>query len=478
MTNKLTSRRNFLKRCAIAHAAGYTGAFSALGGLSLTAQAQSASIARPTEYRAMVCIYLTGGNDLNMLIPTDDTRYNQYAGIRGDLAIERASSDSTDEAFIPISSNGTDYGLHPSCGAESDDAGSGGIKKLYDQDKLAFIANTGALIQPTTYAQYSSRDGNSVPLPPSLFNHLIQKDFVRAGKELSTDGWAGRIADYYDGQDTDSPLNLSFTGDNVWQRGIATSTYGTRGASISPLYGYRNEGGGNAEAVRRNALDRMNRLPQSHTITKEVARIVDESFELSDSLRSALATADTDLQTEFPNTDMGARLENVAKLIKARSSLGMPQQTFYVDSPGWDMHDDLISEHASNLEELSAAMAAFYSATIELGLENNIVTFTNSDFGRTLDPNSTGSDHAWGGSQIVMGGKVAGGQVYGDFPYMANGNSETQFIEFRGSLIPSISTDQVSSTIAKWFGDFSNNTLEELFPNLHNFNSYDLGFIS
>jgi len=209
-----------------------------------------------------------------------------------------------------------------------------------------------------------------------------------------------------------------------------------------------------------------------------LGRIVDESFQLSDYLRTRLQDASPELQTEFPSTVLGQRLRNVARLIKARNELEMPQQTFYVDSGGWDMHDDLIARHSSNLEELSAAMAAFYAATEEMGLENNVITFTNGDFGRTLDPNSSGSDHAWGGSQVVMGGKVAGGQVYGDFPMLIDGDGETQFREFRGTLVPSTSIDQVSSTIAKWFGDFSDNTLEELFPNLHNFDEYDLGFIS
>jgi len=258
MINNFKSRRNFLKQCALTHAAGYTGALSALGGLSLTAQAQSSSIVRPTEYRAMVCVYLTGGNDLNMLMPTDDDTYAAYNEIRGKsinesgqqidkgLTLLREDDGSGDEVFIPISSGSGDnrraYGLHPSCGVVSDAAaaGSGGFNKLYNDGKLAFITNTGALIQPTTAEQFRNK---SVPVPPSLFNHLIQKDFVRAGQEAIESGWAGRIADYFDGQRTNSPMNLSFTGDNVWQRGVDTSTYGTSGASVPALVGYRHVGG-------------------------------------------------------------------------------------------------------------------------------------------------------------------------------------------------------------------------------------------
>jgi len=197
---------------------------------------------------------------------------------------------------------------------------------------------------------------------------------------------------------------------------------------------------------------------------------------ISSSLRDGAAIRNIELTTEFPNTRLGGLMKNVANLINARDGLSMPQQTFYINSNGWDHHSDLLSRHSDNLEELSSAMAAFYAATVEMGLQDDVVTFTNTEFGRTLDPNSTGSDHAWGGNQVVMGGAIKGGQVFGDYPVFSP--EDPQFREFRGTLIPSISSEQINSTIAKWFGGFNDSTLRELFPTLRSFDEYDLGFIS
>lgn len=481
MSKHQSTRRSFLKQCALLNAAGYASAYSALGGLSMTARAQS-GVSRPSQYRAMVCIYQTGGNDLNMLIPTADDNYNAYTTIRGEgLSLLKTDDGSGKEVFIPINSGSgadqTSYGLHPACGIVDSNLGngSGGFKKLYDEGNLAFIANTGALIEPTTALDYGQ--GN-VNLPPKLFGHLSQKDFVRAGVAYDgsiVNGWAGRIADlYFDG--TGSPLNLNFSGDNIWQRGAETTAYGFSGSNVPPLRGYQTNGGGSAESARRAALNDINRLDHDHMFVREHGRIIDKSFTLSDALRDGATMQRIELTTVFPNTRLGAQLKNVAQLINARAGLQMPQQVFYVDSGGWDQHDDLLPRHRVTLKELSSAMAAFYAATVEMGLQDNVVTFTNGDFGRTLDPNSTGSDHAWGGNQVIMGGNVNGGQVFGEYPMFSP--DDPQYIEFRGTLVPSIATDQVSSTIAKWFGDFSDSTLRELFPNLQSFDKYDLGLIS
>lgn len=475
--NKNTSRRSFLKQCATLSTAGYAGGLSAIGGLGLTSQMARAQTTRPSQYRAIVCIYLTGGNDLNMLIPTDSDNFDLYKERRGTIGLER-------DQFIDISSGSgggrRDFGLHPSCGVINNDllAGSGGIKSLYDQGNLAFIANTGSLLVPTTAEQFARKN---VPLPPSIGNHLVQKDFVRAGAYVNgaySTGWAGRIADLFT-SDGDSPLNITLHGDNIWQRGERTSTYSFSGNNIRTLVGYRNSGGSEDEAIRRIALDDINRLAQEedHLFLKEYGRIVHNSLELSDSLRQGASERKIQLTTKFPKGTVAQRLKSIAELINAREGLSMPQQVFYVDSPGWDMHDNLIGEHASNLQDLSAAMTAFYKALQEMGLENQVVTYTNSDFGRTLNANSTGSDHGWGGTQMVMGGRVDGGKVYGQYPRFVEGGGETQFRDFRGLLIPSISADQVSSTIARWFGDFSDSTINDIFPNVSAFNTNDLGFI-
>ncbi len=453
------NRRAFLKNCALLSAAGYASGLSTLGGLGMSAQAAT----RPSEYRAMVCIYLTGGNDHNMLVPNDSDWYENYAELRGSLAIDRDDQIDLSSTHNP---NQQQFGLHPACGA---------MKTLYDDEKLAFVANIGALIEPTTREDFQNR---LVRLPPKLFSHLSQKDFVRVGLPFNGEkvsGWAGRVADLYRDTAT-TPLNLSFVGDNVWQRGEFTSGYSISGGGIPRIIGYRPTIGFDQEDARRAALDQMNQLSQDHLLVREYGRKIHESLSLSRGLRDGLEVQEIELSTSFPSTRLGQNLKNVAKLINARNGLSMPQQVFYVDSGGWDHHDNLLSRHTTNLQELSDALSAFYAATEEMGLENQIVTFTNSEFGRTLDPNSSGSDHAWGGTQIVMGGQVDGGKVYGQFPELAE--DDPQFVEFRGTLVPSIATDQMSSTIAKWFGDFSDSELKEIFPNLLNFDSTDLGFIS
>ncbi len=475
MSNKHDlSRRSFLKRCAALNALGYTGGLAALGGLSMTSQMARAQQSRPSTYKAIVCVYLTGGNDLNMLVPNDQDNFDLYTAVRKSVALPQ-------NEFVTISSNGKSFGLHPSCALTNNTypAASGGMKKLYDDGNLAFIANTGALLEPTTVNQFLQK---SVELPPSLGNHLIQKDFVRAGAFVDgqmTTGWAGRISDLYGVVSGDIPLNISLLGDDIWQRGVNSSLYSFSGNSVKPLFGYRSTGGGVDEALRKAALDDVNGLSQQHEhlLVREYGRILGGSLTLSDTMRERAALSVPVLETQFPVTTVSARLKTIAELINKRNVLGMPQQIFYVDSPGWDMHSGLFGRHSANLQDLSQGLAAFYEALKEMGLENDVITFTNGDFGRTLDPNSDGSDHAWGGTQLVMGGRVDGGQVFGHYPSFVEGDGETQYREFRGTLVPSISTDQVSSTIAKWFGGFTDSTIAELFPNLSKFDSNNLGFI-
>ena len=466
MKNNSLSRRRFLAQCAMFSATGAASSLASLGALSLPAAAVAAR-ARPSQYRAMVCIYLTGGNDLNMMVPLDD--YNNYKSVRGNLALKQSD-------LLPITSgsgpNSRSYGLHPSFS---------GAHELYQSNKLAFIANTGAINVPTTAADFTNK---TVPLPPKLFAHNTQKDFVRAGLPFDgrrITGWAGRIADLYMGA---TPLNLSLAGDNIWQRGSSTTAYGLSGASIPKLQGYSSVNSGPGGDERGAALRAMNELDTDHLLTREYGRIVQSSLDLSSGLRNGIAQPKIQLQTKFPNTKFASSLRNIANVINAREGMQMPQQVFYVNSGGWDHHRDLLFRHSSSLNELGDALVAFDSALAEMGLQDQVVTFTNHDFGRTLTSNGSGSDHAWGGHQLVMGGKglntsnVLGGEVYGIHPEFST--SDPQFLNFRnrGVIVPSTSTDQLSATIAKWFGDFSDNELVDLFPSLANFNDKTLGFMS
>ncbi len=456
------NRRRFLTQCAAFSASGMAGSMAALSSLALPSAALAANRTRPSEYRALVCLYLTGGNDMNMMVPLDD--YDNYKRVRGGVAIDR-------DQLLPITSGtGADtqqFGLHPSME---------GAHELYNAKKLAFIANAGALLRPTT-AQNFNRAGQS---PRQLFSHNSQKDFVRAGLPFDgrrVNGWAGRIADLY--ADTATvPLNLTLGGNNLWQRGALTSSYALTSNFVATAGEYRLSGSANDRA-RGDLLQRINKLGTNHLLTREYGRLSQRALDLSEQLVDRVGQGEVSLQTQFPG---GSPLREVAELINARKSLNMPQQIFYVDIGGWDQHNDLLSRHQQSLRGLSDQLKAFDSALEEMGLQNNVVTFTNHDFGRTLQPNGSGSDHAWGGHQLVMGGTggsssiVKGGAVYGKHPIFSP--DDEQYIDFRGVLVPSTSTDQISSSVAKWFGDFSDNELVELFPNLANFNEKTLGFMA
>lgn len=455
------NRRRFLTQCAAFSASGMAGSMASISSLALPSAALAANRSRPSEYRAMVCLYLTGGNDMNMMVPLDD--YDNYQKVRGNVALNR-------EDLLPIQS-GTgsatqNFGLHPAMT---------GAHQLYQSNKLAFVANTGALLRPTTASNFTE-PGRA---PRQLFSHNSQKDFVSAGIPFDgrrITGWAGRIADMY--ADTATvPLNLTFGGNNLWQRGSLTSSYALTSNFIGTASEYR-PNGTRAQRRRGELLKLMNGLDTNHVITREYGRLSQRAVDLSEQLVGGIGQGEIALQTTFPD----GPLRSVAELINARKSLNMPQQIFYVDLGGWDQHNDLLPRHHVTLKSLSDQLKAFDSALEEMGLQNNVVTFTNHDFGRTLQPNGTGSDHAWGGHQLVMGGTgdgnaiVNGGEVYGQHPIFSP--DDAQFIDFRGVLVPSTPTDQISATIAKWFGDFSDNELVDLFPNLANFNDKTLRFMS
>ncbi len=461
-------RRQFLTRCALLSATGAASSLASLGTLSL-ANSALAMGSRPSQYRAMVCIYLTGGNDLNMMVPLDD--FDNYKSLRGRLTFDK-------DEYLPITSgtgaSAKNFGLHPQFGS---------AKALYDQGKLAFIANAGALLEPTTAVDYVNR---SVRLPPQLFSHNSQKEFVRAGLPYNGEplnGWAGRIGDMYAALPDFNgvPVNLSMAGESIWQRGVSTVPYVLSGSSIKPLRYYDDRFGAQGDK-RAQTLRQINQLPQEHLFTREYGRILQSSLDLSDNLRNTISQGAIELQTQFPRTVTAQILRNVANVINARNAMQMPQQIFYVNLNGWDHHSGVMSEHGDALNALGDALLAFDSALEEMGLQESVVTFTNHDFGRTLVPNGDGSDHAWGGHQLVMGGRgledsvVNGGHVYGTYPELTL--DDPQYIDFRGVLVPSTSTDQISATIAQWFGDFSDNELLELLPNLAQFNERTLGFIN
>ncbi|GAA6139320.1 DUF1501 domain-containing protein [Arenicella sp. 4NH20-0111] len=456
------SRREFLRRCTTLGVLGVASSYTTLGALSAPVLAAS----RPNGYRAMVCIYLVGGNDCNILIKDEDDHFDAYQDQRGDRGLDR-------NTLLKVDSGAEKYGIHPAMEE---------VKDLYNDGKVAFLANVGSLKQPTNVASYVARTAN---LPPKLFSHITQKDFIRAGLPFEGEqrsGWAGRIADLYnDTWSAQIPFNLSTSiTNNVWQQGQDTNPYGFGGV-VHIVNGYQNLVP--VQNERRMAIESSYSHQYDNPLLKEFARKFKTSLSQSDFVRDALRSPIQTLTTQFPSTRVGRGLKNIATLINCRRSLGVEhtQQAFYYGMEGYDTHTALGSSQASNLKQLSQALKAFNDALTEMGLEDDVVTFTNSDFGRTSVGNFSGSDHGWGGHQLVMGGSVNGSKVYGTMPQFS-GDDPQYWDNGRGILVPTTSHDQMSSTIAKWFGGFSNSELRDLFPNLNNGfwsdRDLDLGFMS
>lgn len=460
--NHKNSRRDFLRRCAIYSATGVASSYTTLGALSSPVLAAT----RPTSYRAMVCIYLVGGNDCNILVNDDNNHFEAYLDQRGDRALAR-------NVTLKVNSGADRYGIHPAMPE---------VRDLYNDSKVAFLANVGSLKQPTSVASYVARRAK---LPPKLFSHITQKDFIRSGLPFEGEqrsGWAGRIADLYnDTWSAKIPFNLSTSvTNNVWQQGQQTSPYGFGGV-VHIVNGYQNTVP--IQRERRQALESSYSQDYDNPLLNEFAQKFKTSLTQSDFVREALRSPIQILATQFPSTSIGRGLKNIATLINCRRSLGVEdsQQAFYYGMDGYDTHSALGSTQTSNLGDLSKALKAFNDALTEMGLEDDVVTFTNSDFGRTSVGNFSGSDHGWGGHQLVMGGSVRGAKVYGSMPIFS-GDDPQYWDNGRGILIPTTSHDQMSSTIAKWFGGFSNSELRDLFPNLDNGfwsnDDLDLGFMT
>ncbi|TQV67707.1 DUF1501 domain-containing protein [Exilibacterium tricleocarpae] len=452
------SRRSFLGGCA---ALGATPLLSSILQLKLMNSAYAAgltpaSIQNPDEYRAMVCVFLFGGNDsFNMLAPYESTEYNHYANVRTDLALPRGQLQSIND------NRGRPFGLHSNMAA---------VKDLYNAGKLAFVANLGTLVRPTTLSDYN----NGIALPRGLFSHNDQQQAWQTSVPESEQaiGWGGRLADLVNSVNPASPIsmNISLNSINIFQNGEAVTPYVISNNGSVRLQGYNGSSFFNQLFTRTTdsalAQSYQNLLKQNYARNRRDA--IDTATAFDSATRGASIT------TRFPNSALGAQLKMVARTISARNTLGAKRQTFFVSVGGYDNHDELLTNQRGLLSQLSAALGAFYQATTELGISDKVTTFTASDFGRTLTSNGRGSDHAWGGNQIVMGGAVNGGHVFGDYPTNlseprgADGNS---IDAGRGRLLPTTSTDEFYAELARWFGVPNTAALQDVLPNIRNFYS-------
>jgi uncharacterized protein (DUF1501 family) len=449
----MTSRRQFLK--AGIGAAG----LAAWGDLNRIAAAASLAKAAGEDYRALVCVFLFGGNDgNNMVVPTSTGEYQQYSTGRTVLALPRPS-------LLPINASNTagrTFGLHPEMGA---------LQGLFNQGRAALVANVGPLLAPTTRAQLQSR---SVPLPADLYSHSDQQaqwqSSISDGAPRS--GWGGRLGDLLksaNGANQGSTL-ISVTGNNLFEVGTTISSFKVSPGATFGLDFYRSEG---TDPVSR-AINAMLSTPGVNLFEGAWNDVISRALANQRLLASALETAPA-FVTAFPNTGLGEQMEMIARLVSVRQALGLKRQVFFASLGGFDTHgDEQLGRQAELLEELSDALAALHAASVELNCADLVTSFTASDFNRTFASNGKGSDHAWGSHHWVVGGAVRGGAIYGQFPTLVAGGPDDS--GSNGLWIPTTSVDQYAATLAAWFG--AGAELNTIFPNLDRFAAASLGFMA
>ncbi len=448
------NRRNFLRTAGLI-SMGVASPFTSLFKLNALKAASLDNSGRDGTYKALVCLYLGGGNDsFNMLIPRGDAEYNEYAITRSNLAIPKND-------IVPIdvlNGNGKTFGLHPSL----PDSAS-----LFNNQHMAFINNVGTLVQPTTKQEFLN---NSVPLPLGLFSHAdqIQQWQTAVPNERMAIGWGGRIADLlHDVNSSESiPMNISLSGTNIFQYGNSTVEF-----SVDPyggsnrIYGY-NDGWGVNEG-RKQGIDLLLNRQYNDIYRKTYIDVLKKAHEGSLLFQEAIESA-PELNTVFETDDVSQSFNMIAKVISARETLGAERQIFFIDFGGWDHHDELLNNQETMLEYVNNGLKSFAEALNELDVFDQVTTFSMSDFSRTLTSNGNGTDHAWGGNAMVMGGAVNGKRFYGEYPSLELNNP----VEVGdGVMLPTTASDLYFAELALWFG-ITPSELETVFPNISNF--YDV----
>ena len=458
------TRRKFIGQASCA-AIGFTTLYSSLLNLrAIGAAAMDNSAMPPGEYKGLVCLLQAGGNDsFNMLMPRSGDAYNQYSITRSNLAIPQNEI----LPINPLNPDGQQYGIHPAMPE---------VQELFDQQKLSFISNVGTLIEPTTKEQFQS---GIHPLPLGLFSHADQIQQWQTGRphERSAYGWAGRMTDLIQSMNSNEniSMNISLSGTNVFQHGPNAVEYVISSQGATGIEGY---GGDWYDAYRTQAIDNMLDAEYEDIYKKTYVNTIRNSNQATMEFQEAIAQVPP-FQTQFSDNEISQSFAMIAKVIAAREILGFSRQTFFVNSGGWDHHDEVLDNQSEMLPLISKALSEFNSAMEELGISEDVTTFSISDFARTLTSNGNGTDHAWGGNVMVMGGSVNGGQIFGSYPFL---ELDGPLDVGNGVLIPTISVDEYLSELALWFG-VSPSELNSIFPNLVNF--YDpaspnlpIGFLS
>ena len=470
------TRRDFLRSSACA-----------LGGMALASSIDTFGIVHAltpqaaTDYKALVCVFLNGGNDgNNMLVSLD--QYNGPAGsfVEGYSNVRTASGLAiAQQDLLPISpASGGSYGLHPNMAA---------MRDLFNQGKLAILCNNGPLVEPLTRTTYQNGTGKK---PLQLFSHSDQVGLFQTAiaNNVSQTGWAGRLSDRVNGLNGSAtfPSNVSIAGVNLILTGVDTRQLAVADSntSLANVLQLIMSGTSSEQASRLVSFNELRTLDNEFKLVKAASDTRSSSIQTD----IALSSVNPTLTTAFPNTSLGRQLKQVALLIKActdpTAGINMKRQIFFTQIGGFDTHSAEINGQGNLLTQVSQAISAFYLATVELGVQDKVVTFTMSDFGRTFQPAGTGvttvgTDHAWGNHQLIVGGQVLGRTLYGPYPTLRLGGPDDTDggSNPRGRWIPTTSVEQYAATLATWYG-LSTADLPAVFPLISRFSTLNLGFMA
>jgi uncharacterized protein (DUF1501 family) len=459
------SRRAFLRRSAQLALSGTALPFA----LNLAAMGEAAAF-DANDYKALVCVFLYGGNDYaNTVVTYDDASYNQYSAVRGGGVGQSAGGIALDKASLAATllnpttplPGARQYALHPAMS---------GLADLFNSGKAAVQLNVGPLVVPLTKTQYRSSDRKTYPLPPKLFSHNDQVSIWQSSSpEGSTIGWGGNLGDLALSSNTNSLFTcINVTGNAVFLSGDSALSYQVSSNGAVRINAVKSNVYGSSAV--KTAMYQLVQQTRPHLLENEYNRVTARAIGAEEQISAGLAGVT--LATPFPTSNsLADQLKTVARLIGARNTLGTKRQVFLVSIGGFDLHDNLIRDQATVLGRVSTAMTAFYNATVELGVANNVTAFTASDFGRTLSSNGDGSDHGWGGHHFMVGGAVRGQAFYGTAPPVSVGSTtaeQDQWHVGQGRLLPSTSVDQYAATLATWFG-VADTEMANILPNLRHF---------
>lgn len=438
MNQHYISRRHLLKGL------GATALLTRFGWMNAFSQSV------PPDYKALVCVFLVGGNDgHNTIVPLTQSEYNAYKSARGTLALPDGNGPLTQ---IQDVINGTPYGLNP---------GLASLAPLWNTGKLGALANVGMLVKPVTRNQYLA---NAKPVPTNLFSHSDQIQQMQAAIPSSSagTGWGARAADQVVALNGSSafPAAISCAGPALFCTGNVVQS-----ASLLPGFDLTPDGfnlwPASASTARMNGLQQVLQFDSGLTLVQAANKVRKDALDLN----ALMSGGSAQITTTFPGGSLSDQLKQVAKLIKLRDTTGVKRQVFFCMLPGFDTHGSQSWQHWDLLRQVAEAMSAFYTCTEqELQIPNNVTTFTLSDFGRTLQPSGSGCDHGWGSHHLIMGGAVQGGRIHGTFPTLALGGPDDS--GSRGALIPTTSVEQYAATFAKWLG-VADSDMPAIFQNLY-----------